>query len=285
MPVFNQEKNIRKVLEKICQAAHKSFDLIVINDASTDSSQVQLENFCINAPSEAKKICTLKIVKNAHPLYETASDNIGFKLATTEFIIEIQADIHIEEPGFDAKLISAMEQFQLSAVSGRHIHSFSLLDGPKRWTKYPFRALKEKFSRSSLQAGLVGRRIFSRQIVETGVCYRGETCARGPWLLKKSDLHRYGYLDEKHFFLGNDDHDFHRRMYQETGRVPGYVPLDIYSIEQDGSTRRARSGLNLEIYKWLQRNKNGSDAYQKFLANYRPYFPLERLSLVDPDTI
>jgi hypothetical protein len=42
------------------------------------------------------------------PIFETACDNQGFKLAMAEFIIEVQADIHIEEQDFDKKMISTI---------------------------------------------------------------------------------------------------------------------------------------------------------------------------------
>ena len=59
--------------------------------------------------------------------------------------------------------------------------------------------------------------------------YRCETVNRGPWLLLKSDLERHGYLDERHFFQGNDDHDYHRRLFDAEGRRPLYVPLSLHA--------------------------------------------------------
>jgi hypothetical protein len=69
-------------------------------------------------------------------------------------------------------------------------------------------------------------------------------------------------------------------MLAHAGRLPVYAPLQIRSPEADGATRRARSGLNLEIYEELARTRTWSKEFLEFLAGYRPFFhsrPLEDL--------
>ena len=84
-----------------------------------------------------------------------------------------------------------------------------------------------------------------------GKVYRCETVNRGPWALLKTDLDRHGYLDEQYFFLGNDDHDYHRRLFETEGRRPLYVPTSIYSPRRLGASRRARTGDNRTIFDML----------------------------------
>ena len=48
-----------------------------------------------------------------------------------EFIMEIQADIYIEEQDFDRKMIFAMKELNFSSFSGRQVHHFSLLTKKK----------------------------------------------------------------------------------------------------------------------------------------------------------
>jgi len=110
-------------------------------------------------------------------------------------------------------------------------------------------------------------------------CHVGETVARGPWLLRKTDLEKYNYLDQDNFFLGNDDHDLHRRMYLSESKKVGYVPIDVHSIPEDGSTRKPRSGINQKIYEYLKNNKKGSSEFKRFMNRYRPYLRLEKYPL------
>lgn len=282
MPFFNQEQRLKGVLEKIIKNAQFAFEIILIDDGSDDGSISDIHQFMEwLKTSPVSKVTSVTLIHNPIPLFETACDNQGFRLARAEYIIEIQADIQVEEQGFDAKMIGAMNKFSLGAISGRHVHSFSMLEGRCAWFKYPFQlALWRIFGVGRKEGwGRLGNKIFERLDESDHYCYVGETVARGPWLLRKSDLEKYHYLDEKNFYLGNDDHDLHRRMYLIDRKKVGHVPLDIYSIPEDGSTRKSRTGINQQVYDYLKSNKKGSHEFIKFMKRYRPYSALEKHSL------
>jgi GT2 family glycosyltransferase len=108
-------------------------------------------------------------------------------------------------------------------------------------------------------------------------CYISETVARGPIVFRKADLEKLDYLDESHFFLGNDDHDLCRRLFESGKRLVGYVPIRIYSIRDDGSTRQPRTGINEQVYEYLKTQKTGSLEFKAFLKNYKPYKAIKRI--------
>jgi glycosyltransferase involved in cell wall biosynthesis len=279
MPVYNQEKRLKDVLLKILKNSELNFNIIFIDDASDDNSMDVINEFvCDVVSSNTKKVIEISIIKNLVPIYETACDNQGFKEANTEYIIEIQSDIHIEEIGFDKRMIHAMETFNLGAVSGRHVHYFSMLEGRRAWFKYPWKLACWRIFKwgNGEGQGRLGSKVFNRIENIEEVCIIGETVARGPWLIKKSDLTKLSFLDEQHFFLGNDDHDYHRRLFEKLGKLVGYVPMDIHSISGDGSTRRPRIGINKKIYDFLKENKKGSEEFKTFLRKYRPYKKLNK---------
>lgn len=282
MPIFNQEKKLGEVLRKIIRNASSSFEMILIDDGSEDAS-IQVVNNLIQELQEIPhgKVVSVTLIHNRVPIYETACDNQGFRLARAKYIIEIQADIQVEEPGFDEKMIRALNQYSLGAVSGRHVHAFSMLEGRRAWFKYPVKlALWRIFGLGSSEGvGRLGSKIFERMNELDKYCYIGETVARGPWLLRKSDLEKYGYLDEENFYLGNDDHDLHRRMFLGEGKMVAYVPLRIYSIPEDGSTRRVRSGINQKVHDYLKTRKKGSPEFRRFMRWYRPYCKIRKLPL------
>ncbi|MBT8517329.1 glycosyltransferase family 2 protein [Polynucleobacter paneuropaeus] len=282
MPVFNQEKRLIGVLEKIIKNAQFGFEIILIDDGSDDNSIAQVHQFMESMrKSPNSKVISITLIHNPVPVFETACDNQGFRMAKAEYVIEIQADLQIEEANFDAKMIGAMNKFSLGAVSGRHVHSFSMLEGRRAWFKYPLQLALWRILRVGKEEGWgrLGNKIFQRLESAEDYCYVGETVARGPWLLRKTDLEKFNYLDEENFYLGNDDHDLHRRMYLKDRKKVGYVPLDVHSISEDGSTRKPRSGINQKVYDFLKNNKNGSQEFRRFMKRYRPYLRLEKYRL------
>ena len=137
------------------------------------------------------------------------------------------------------------------------------------------------FSRASPQSvGLCGKSIEMPDIVNPirGRMFRCETVNRGPWVVLKSDLERHGYLDERYFFQGNDDHDYHRRVFEVDRRRPLYVPIALSSPLALGAARRTRTGLNREVFAALEAEKRGSPAFHRFLAARRSSAPPEAIS-------
>lgn len=285
MPVFNQHARLREVLSKIVETASLPFEMILVNDGSDDSSLDEIDIF-IKTMKKTKpsNLLDVVLIDNQIPIFETACDNQGFRASRGEYIIEIQSDLHIEEYGFDRKMIDAMNKFNLGAVSGRHVHCFSMIEGWRRsLIKYPVKFICWRilnFLSKYESAGLTGEKLFDRKGGSTeNCCYIGETVARGPWLLRRSDLVELDYLDESNFFLGNDDHDYHRRLYTKLKKEVGYVPIDVFSIRDDGSSRKPRSGVNKKVFEYLKINKNGSSDFRRFMWRYRPYKLVRRFEL------
>lgn len=273
MPVFNQEEIIENILSKLCSCMGNLFEIIIIDDGSDDNSFKKIINFFQRQCLNFILMCNYVIIQNKLPIYETACDNQGFRMASAEFIIEVQSDIILKEKNFDIKMIKILNNQNIGTVSGRHLHPFALIDGYSSWLKYPFDKLNYLFNPNYQSVGLVGKRIFTENpinIKENHFCV-GETNARGPWLIRKSDLIKLGYLDEENFFLGNDDHDFNRRLFENLSKKASYIPIKIQSIFETGSTRKKRTGINLKIFNYLKEKKRGSPEFNSFLKKYKPY--------------
>jgi hypothetical protein len=169
-------------------------------------------------------------------------------------------------PRFDALFLRALATSpKPSAISGRCGHTFrSLGSGVGLRSLFP--------GRSSERVGLCGKTIETPEAVNPikGRMYRCETVNRGPWVLLKSDLERQGYLDERHFFQGNDDHDYHRRVFEAEERRPLYVPISLYSPLALGAVRRRRTGVNRDVHDMLKAEKRGSPAFHRFLNSLGP---------------
>lgn len=259
IPTFNHAPIVHDVLQALVAHAAQPFDCIVVDDGSDDGTAEAAVAFFESGA--AASVARATVLRNPVPVFETACDNLGFALAETELIIELQADIEIREPAFDRLLQRALAtQPTPSAASGRCGHSFAALRRRRHW---PWPVSRPQYP----AVGLCGEAIESPQLVEPlrGRAYRCETVNRGPWALRRSDLERHGYLDERHFFLGNDDHDYHRRLWQAEARRPLYVPMALYAPLERGAARRPRTGLNRTVFCELKASRTGSPDYHRFL--------------------
>jgi glycosyltransferase involved in cell wall biosynthesis len=271
-PAFNHEAIIEDAITATAATASLPFDCIIVDDGSTDGTAARALAMFESRPFPL--IARATIIRNPVPVYETACDNLGFALADTEIIIEVQADIQIREPAFDALFVRALGTSPTpSALSGRCGHTFA---GLRRRT-----GIRSLFRRTPPDSvGLCGKTIDTPEIVDPirGRIYRCETVNRGPWVLLKRDLERHGYLDERHFFQGNDDHDYHRRVFETDARRPLYVPIALYAPLAFGAVRRTRTGLNREVFAALKAEKRGSPAFHQFLDSLRSSSPPEEIT-------
>jgi glycosyltransferase involved in cell wall biosynthesis len=259
MPTFNHESNIEDALDAAARSASLPFAWIVVDDGSEDATVERATSFLESRRSPL--VATATIVRNPIPAFETACDNLGFTLAATEFVVELQADIQIREPAFDALFMRAgATSPKPSAISGRCGHTFKLLRSGG-----VLRSLLRRPAHESV--GLCGKTIETPESIDhiKGQIYRCETVNRGPWMVFKSDLERHGYLDERHFFLGNDDHDYHRRLFSAEGRRPLYVPMSLSAPLALGAARRPRTGTNRDVFNALKTEKRGSPAFHDFI--------------------
>ena len=271
MPIYNKDKVIRQVINMIIDNAKLPFDIVIIDDSSSDNSVSEIRDFFSTYMVDNDIVCNVSLVINSAPIYETACDNIGFGFAVTEFIIEIQSDMFVDDFGFDFRMIEALRQHSLASVSGRLVHSFSLLRrrrGIERVIPYRMfhRLMANRLNSAGRLGGDFGELLVFDELSNRGKIYVGDTVARGPWAIRSSTLEYLGFLDSENFFLGNDDHDFHRRALISLGVKPGYVPINVYSPLDLGSTRIERTGMNKVIYEYLKRQRNGSSEFYDFIS-------------------
>jgi len=271
VPVFNQEPFIQKCLSGIADNISVPSDLIVILDCCTDGSESAVFSFVEQARQRFRRIV---ILRTTYPIFETQADNLGFLLSRGDHVIEVQSDIEVLTPGFDALLKAPMTiSPKIFSTSGRGGAWFAhLLPRSQCRARFPIRAkLWRTFGWD--RVGYTGMSIVKAKdhAWSKGSYAQAETVMRGPWCLRRSDLVALGLLDERNYFLGNDDHDLHARAITK-GLHCAYVPMRFDSPLAVGSTRQERGGQNLEAYKRLNgRPRNGF--LETFLKIYRPMLP------------
>jgi glycosyltransferase involved in cell wall biosynthesis len=128
MPVFDQESVIFKHLDAICKCMSMPFELILINDASTDKTDQEIKRFLKSFDLAAGNCARVKYFKTLWPWFETRCDDFAIREAVGSHVLEIQADMLIKEIGFDKKMFDLMQNDQsLFALSARGTHGLDSL--------------------------------------------------------------------------------------------------------------------------------------------------------------
>jgi glycosyltransferase involved in cell wall biosynthesis len=132
MPVFNQQDIISENLMCIIKNASIPFDLIVVDDASSDGTlPIILSSLrSLILQNNLKKLtCNIFVFSCRVSWFETRCDDFAFRLARTKYILEIQADMKLHEFGIDNRLVDRMRSDPtLLALSGRGVHPLERLE-------------------------------------------------------------------------------------------------------------------------------------------------------------
>ena len=244
IPIHNQESIISRNLEALIKCIEGSYEIILILDCCKDATKdIVLHFFSELFPEDCKRIV---IVESTIPLFETVSDNIGFRLASGKWFLEIQADMKMTQKGFNKILTQPFLKYDnVIGVSGRCCHSLD-------------------------QSELIGRggHAIEKTISELGlssnIFFVSEACNRGPLVLDAEKTRTMGFLDEMNYYLDYSEIDMFLRAYESYKWICGYVPIDFDAPLCDGTTRKPRDPLNEYIMNIRKSRSNGG-----FVSVYR----------------
>lgn len=291
IPVHNQGTRIVRNLESIVRTSALSHEFVIVLDGCSDESESDVRSWATvvtaassTAPTQTRGVT---LVTSRVSVFETMSDMIGIFQSSSEFVIEIQADMQLVTPRFDHIMVeSLIANPSLFLLSGRGAHDLPipgqelsredlLLVSVKRFARrfFGWLARKRGWYRSSRlefmlsdSVGRVGRLIelpLRRDARER--IYLHQTVMRGPLAFAKSKFVSLGGFDTRHFFLGDDDHDLALRAWSKKSWRSGYVPIDFISPLDAGSTRAVRSAADTERFNALKSHYDSARALS-FLA-------------------
>lgn len=125
VPIFNQQGHIIHNLNQLATCMRLSWELILIDDSSTDNSLKVAIEWAADCYRRSALLVRVRVLSTTKQQFETICDAIGFSLATAIHILEVQSDMELLEPGFDKKLVFAMNSHSdLFMISGRGCHPF-----------------------------------------------------------------------------------------------------------------------------------------------------------------
>lgn len=87
IPTYNIEDYIEATLQSVINQSFKDFEIIIIDDCSTDSTKSIIENIRINNPN-----ISIKMISNETNLKQGASRNKGISLSNGKYLLFLDAD-------------------------------------------------------------------------------------------------------------------------------------------------------------------------------------------------
>lgn len=295
IPVHNQQGRITANLDRVAACAHMNHEFVIFLDGCTDDSESEVNSWAERLRKTTAKTSRVTIASNTVGLFETISDSICVHLSTAPLIVEIQADMELNHPGFDTLLALALRQnTDVALISGRGGHTH----------RTPFKRRQPSLARrctSRLVRTIVRTRTsirgnyhpsffehqFSLEVGRTGslveakpsrvahnTLYTVDTVMRGPLAFRRSTWNDLNGLDTTRFFLGDDDHDLAYRARMERGMMVGYLPIRFDSPLEAGSTRAEKTPHQRERFRELQEHYR---AQQRDLLTRREAAPARRV--------
>lgn len=109
IPAYNAEKTIVRAIDSVLQQTYKNIEIIVINDGSTDGTELLVKQF----KKEVKSV-TMSNFGVSH------ARNIGIDLCSGEYLMFLDADDEIL-PDAIATLLSCCKENNLDIIHGKNI--------------------------------------------------------------------------------------------------------------------------------------------------------------------
>lgn len=110
--VYNRPIQVVECLESLLAMDFKDFEIVVVDDASTDDTADQLEHFRQSHPR-----IPMTIVRNEHNLGVSGARNAGLKAAQGEFVFFTDSDCTVDR-GWLGTFLKVFDQPDVGAVSG-----------------------------------------------------------------------------------------------------------------------------------------------------------------------
>lgn len=279
VPVFNQEALIVRNVLSIINNLDLNAEIHIINDNSEDSSDRIIREFLSNYNNPPKNLMKISYYSFKKSQFETYSDHFAITRSSGRYIIEVQADMFIKQPGFDRTMIAILENnHDIFMLSGRGIMPFSEILSAFALTRgneasvnsslvksilkrfgRKIKASGEKVMHPSVEnephrinpnriqylngkkAGRLGRLIEDSSIFDKSILYVGETVMRGPICFLKERYNTLGGFNISAFFLGFDEHDLNLRARLTQSWRAAYTHITFESPLEAGAMRKERS--------------------------------------------
>lgn len=137
LPVYNGEDRVGKAIESILNQTYTDFELIIVNDCSTDNTAAIVENY-------AKTDNRIRVFSNSYNLKLPKSLNSGFRQATGKYYTWTSDDNYYANDAIEIMIGYLKQHSDVDMVycdmrivgENDNLISKNLLDEPQKLTQY-----------------------------------------------------------------------------------------------------------------------------------------------------
>lgn len=249
LTVHDKDFLIERVLSAIKNNTTGIYELIIVLDGCKDNSALLVSTFAKLNPS------IKTVVIETPDVFETKANNAGLKLAQSNFVIIIQDDMIIREPGWNKRITKPFEAFDdVFSVTSRTTHNWVINPNSRHLDK------------DAIPGGIWSDILLhvdhaDRRNTERNTFSIRDTSNRGPLAIKHEDLKKLNYLDEIYSPQDMDEHDLHFRAKIHLGKITGLYWIDYISDDSWGGTRKTGSTA-----QWMldSNHKNSQIFYDRY---------------------
>jgi len=123
VPAYNEEENIAEVITKIESSLELSYELIVVNDHSTDNTPFIVKE-------TAKRYPNVRLVNNTDDKGFANAIRFGFRQAKNEVVIPVMGDL-CDDLGTIKKMLAKIEEGYDVVCGSRYIKGGARIGGSK----------------------------------------------------------------------------------------------------------------------------------------------------------
>ena len=264
LSAHDAEHVIGQNVEALLKLTTGLWELIVLLDACRDGSEAAVRAALLRGLERAGSaggLVRARVVRLPDAVWETSSDNVGMQMAHpgVEWYMMVQADIEVGERGWNARLaLPGGIWGDVWAISGRAAHNAARgrYEDTPGFNMTPGRDLDVMPTPEFLAAA-------------AGKFYIRDALNRGPVALRANVTRALGFLNERDFHLGRDEHELMLRAYVDMGLRCGYYAVGFAMPARDGASRRKgrKSGRSPRDWAYLvyrlgrkQRSKAAANA-------------------------
>lgn len=243
IPVYNAEKYIENCLNSIIDQSLKDYEVILVNDGSTDNSLEKIEKYTLD-----RKNFQLFVTNNGGA---ATARNVGLDVSTGKYIKFIDADDSLYSPTSLETMVSIADEYNLDTVIGKY-HTYIDLFGLKfglgdtgntsGLSEEGLYQTKENKSVPFMEMPNVGNKLFSRKIIgnlrfPNG--YKWEDLALVPALIARS---------EKIYYINRPVYSYRVGLYN-TSVKDALFANDIFQFFEVFEMLKANLGDKASLYK------------------------------------
>jgi glycosyltransferase involved in cell wall biosynthesis len=242
IPLYNKENYVEKTLKSVLEQHFKNFELLIVNDCSTDKSLERVKEF-----TDPR----IKIIQHPKNKGLSASRNTGIKNASADYVAFIDAD-DLWKPTFLEKMNALIDAYKDQASV--FASTYEITFGEEKKVTFPFPLLEIN------SEGIINH-FFSSSLGYNYYCM-SSICA------KKSLFDEIGYFDERINY--SEDVDFNIRLNLKHKVALINEPLATLNfISENQITHSKLSGKVIPDYNFYENQNPNNKELKKYLDFHR----------------